>query len=154
MADRQLAPFTGRKVFIFTASAFAVIIGVNLLMAYSAISTFPGLETKNSYVASQKFDADRAAQEALGWKIDASVHGDELTLSVTDRAGQPVELADLSATFGRATSVKDDQTPDFRYENGTYKAAVENAPGNWNLRMVAKADNGTEFRQRVVVHIR
>lgn len=154
MTDRQMAPITGRKVFIFTASAFAIIIAVNLIMAYSAISTFPGLETKNSYVASQKFDADRAAQEALGWTVDASVHDDELTLSVTDRAGQPVELAELSATFGRATSVRDDQSPTFRFEDGVYKASVENAPGNWNLRMVAKAENGTEFRQRVIVHIR
>jgi nitrogen fixation protein FixH len=33
---------------------------VNLLMAYQAISTFPGLEVKNSYVASQKFDERNA----------------------------------------------------------------------------------------------
>ncbi|WP_224823245.1 FixH family protein [Cognatishimia sp. MH4019] len=154
MPAREMAPFTGRKVFLFTASAFALIIAVNFFMAYSAVSTFPGLETKNSYVASQKFDADRAAQEALGWTIDASVHDDVLSLSVTDKAGQPVELADLSATFGRATSVRDDQSPDFRYEGGLYKADVHNAPGNWNLRMVAKAADGTEFRQRVIVHIR
>ena len=154
MAQRQMAPFTGRKVFFFVASAFAIIISVNFFMAYSALSTFPGLETKNSYVASQKFDTDRAAQEALGWNIDASVHDDELTLSVTDKEGQPVELAELSATFGRATSVRDDQSPDFRYEGGLYKADVKNAPGNWNLRMVAKAADGTDFRQRVIVHIR
>ena len=154
MAQRQMAPFTGRKVFFFVASAFAIIIGVNFFMAYSALSTFPGLETKNSYVVSQKFDKDRAAQEALGWTIDASVHDDILALSVTDKAGAPVELADLEATFGRATSVKDDQSPAFKYEDGAYKAAVKNAPGNWNLRMVAKAADGTEFRQRVIVHIR
>jgi len=154
MAPREMAPFTGRKVFIFTASAFAIIIGVNLLMAYSAVSTFPGLETKNSYVASQTFDKNRTAQEALGWTIDASVHDNELTLSITDGAGQPVQAAEISATFGRATSVRDDQSPEFRFEDGLYKATVQNAPGNWNLRMVAKAENGIEFRQRVIVHIR
>ena len=59
---------TGRKVFVFTASAFAIIIGVNFYMAFQAVGTFPGLETKNSYVASQKFDTDRAQQLALAMK--------------------------------------------------------------------------------------
>lgn len=154
MASRELAPFTGRKVFFFVASAFGIIIAVNLTMAYNAVSSFPGLETKNMYLESQKFDERRAEQEALGWTIDASVHDDELALSVTDKTGAPVELRDLEATFGRATSVRDDQTPDFRFEDGLYKASVNNAPGNWNLRMVAKAPDGTEFRQRVIVHIR
>ena len=48
---------TGRKVFFITAGAFAVIIGVNVTMAVLAVGTFPGLEVKNSYVASQSFDA-------------------------------------------------------------------------------------------------
>jgi hypothetical protein len=44
-----------------------VIISVNLLLAFKAVSTFPGLEVKNSYVASQGFNDRKAAQEALGW---------------------------------------------------------------------------------------
>ena len=41
--------------------AFGVIIAVNLTLAYQAVATFPGLEVKNSYVASQSFDVDREA---------------------------------------------------------------------------------------------
>ena len=51
------APLTGRKVLLIAVVAFGVIIGVNVLMAVKAISTFPGLEVQNSYVASQVFDA-------------------------------------------------------------------------------------------------
>jgi nitrogen fixation protein FixH len=148
------APITGRKVFIFTASAFGVIIAVNLVMAYMAVSTFPGLETKNSYVASQSFDEDRAAQLALQWTVAADVEGDALVLSITDQAGVPVEVAALEATFGRATHVNDDMTPEFTFVNGRYVAPVDVGPGNWNLRMLATADDGTKFRQRVVVYIR
>ena len=43
---------TGQKVLAITATGFAIIIGVNITMAYSALSTFPGLVVKNSYVAS------------------------------------------------------------------------------------------------------
>ena len=57
---------TGRHVLAITLAAFGVIIAVNMVMAVKAVSTFPGLETPNSYVASQRFDRDRAAQAALG----------------------------------------------------------------------------------------
>jgi len=148
-----MKPFTGRKVFIFTASAFAVIIGVNVFMAAMAIGTFPGLETKNSYVASQNFDADRAAQEALGWRVSAEVTDDQLRLTILDGNGDPVNPAALTATLGWATSTHDDQTPDFRFDGYSHIAAADVAPGNWNLRMVATAADGTQFRQRVVIYI-
>lgn len=142
---------TGRKVFFFFAGAFAVIISVNLLLAFSAVRTFPGLEVKNSYVASQNWDAERAAQLALDWTVDAVVRDEVLTLSITDAKGAPVEVQSLSGVFGRATSVRDDQTPDFEFNGEAYVAPVETADGNWNLRLDAVAPDGTDFRQRIVV---
>ncbi len=145
---------TGRHVFIGTASAFAVIIGVNILLAYKAVQTFPGLEVKNSYVASQSFDADRKAQLGLGWNVTATVDGDLLRLSILDRDGSPVEVTDLTGTLGRATQVKDDVSPAFRFDGRAYVAPVDLAAGNWNLRMVATAADGTIFRQRIVLNVR
>lgn len=66
---------TGRHVLAITLGAFGVIIAVNLLMAFKAVSTFPGLETPNSYVASQVFDAERVAQESLGWTVTPTMTG-------------------------------------------------------------------------------
>lgn len=150
MTDTQ-KQITGRHVFWGFAAAFGVIIGVNLLLAYSAVKTFPGLEVKNSYVASQQFDARRDAQEALGWTVRAS-HGDGLlTLAITDASGQPVRAAKLEAVLGRPTHVKDDSEPVFYFDGQVYSAPVELGDGNWNIRMVALAEDGTEFRQRVVL---
>lgn len=149
MAERQI---TGRQVFIGFALAFGIIISVNLWLAWSAVSTFPGLEVKNSYVASQSFDDDRAAQEALGWSIQADYTPGVLTLSITDEDGQPVQAQTLKATVGRATHVAEDVTPEFQFSNGAYIAPVQLSDGNWNIRMVATAEDGTEFRQRVVLH--
>ncbi len=146
-----MAPLTGRKVFFGMAGAFGVILSVNLLLAYSAIATFPGLEVENAYVASQNFDADRTAQLALGWTVSADVTDEELHLNITDVDGRPVEVAKLDAIFGRATNVRDDQTPDFAFTGTKYIASVTTKPGNWNLRMEATALDGTTFRQRVVV---
>jgi len=142
---------TGRKVFLIFAGAFAVIISVNLLLAFSAVRTFPGLEVKNSYVASQNWDEERAAQLALDWTVDAVVRDELLTLSITDAMGAPVEVQSLSGVFGRATSVKDDQTPAFEFNGEAYVAPVQTSDGNWNLRLEAVAPDGTDFRQRIVV---
>lgn len=144
---------TGRKVFIITASAFGVIMAVNFTMAYLAVGSFPGLEVKNSYVASQKFDADRAAQEALGWKVGAGVEDGVLTIAFTGRNGYPVEVDALDAIVGRPTHVKDDVTPDFAYSDGTFTAPVDLVPGRWDIRMVATAPDGTQFRQRIPLNV-
>lgn len=144
---------TGRKVFLMFAGAFSVIIAVNLLLAYKAVTTFPGLEVKNSYVASQNFDADRSAQLALGWTVRGSVEGGQLVLKITDAKGNPVQVASLQATLGRATHTGDDQDPAFVFDGTAYVAPVTLAPGNWNLRMLARAADGTKFRQRVVLYV-
>ena len=146
-------PITGRTVFVITASAFAVIIAVNVFMATMAVGTFPGLETKNSYVASQKFEADRAAQADLGWRVSAEVQGAELHLTILDQDAQPVDPAGIDATLGRATHVADDQTPKFAFDGQRHIANIDLAPGNWNLRLTATAADGTEFRQRVVLYV-
>ena len=146
---RQL---TGWHVATMFGLAFGTIIAVNLTLAFNAVRTFPGLEVKNSYVASQAFQAERAAQSALGWTASASLAGDELTLRF-DRDGLAVVPALERAVFGRATNVLADQQPDFDLRNGVFRARVAAGPGNWNLRVVARAEDGTRFQQRIVVEI-
>ena len=143
---------TGRHVLLIFVTAFGVIISVNLLLAYSAISTFPGLEVKNSYVASQQFDERKAAQEALGWTVSADHANGVLMLSITDESGAPVEVTQLEATVGRATHVFDDRTPEFQFDGRAHVAPVDLGDGNWNIRMTARAADGTLFQQRVVLH--
>lgn len=147
-------PITGFHVLVFTCAAFGIIISVNFYMAFQAIGTFPGLETKNSYVASQKFDADRAAQLALGWQVSADVADDTLRLTILDAAGRPVDPARITATLGRATHVGEDMTPAFTFDGQAHVAPVALAGGNWNLRLDAQAADGTHFRQRIVLHVR
>lgn len=144
-------PLNGYKVFGIFSLFFIVIIAVNIKLAVSAVETFPGLEVDNSYVASQTFDADRAAQLALGWTVSAHVHLGNLRLSITDPNGAPVEAQSVAGTFGRATSTRDDQTPNFVFDGIGYVAPVTVAPGNWNFRLEAVAKDGTPFHQRLVV---
>lgn len=151
MSERK---FTGKHAAAVFIGAFGVIIGVNILLAVSAIKTFPGLEVKNSYVASQEFNTRLHAQESLGWSVRADALGGLVTLSITDQAGQPVEVAELKAVLGRATHVKEDIEPAFTFDGTAYVAKAELGDGNWNIRMVARAEDGTEFTQRVVLHVK
>ena len=143
---------TGWHVLAMFGTGFGIIIAVNLTLAINAVRTFPGLEVKNSYVASQSFDADRAAQEALGWDVGARVEQGALRLSF-DKAGEPVQPVIERAVFGRATSTAADQTPHFAWTGSAFVAPVEVADGNWNLRLEARAADGTLFKQRIVVEV-
>jgi nitrogen fixation protein FixH len=145
---------TGRKVLIIAVSSFGVILAANLTLAFNAVSTFPGLEVDNSFVASQNFNQELAEQLALGWDVKATHREGELALAITDPAGNPVQVAHLDAVLGAATHVRDDLVPDFRFSEGAYRAPVEIGKGNWNIRLHAVAADGTEFRQRVVLHLR
>lgn len=141
---------TGGKVLAIFLGAFGVIIAVNLVMAYSALSTFPGLEVRNSYVASQGFNDRLTSQRALGWDVAVGVDDGELRVVFTDPQGNPARVSGFEATLGRPTHTRDDVEPQFAYQSsGIFIAPVTIAPGNWNLRLVATAPDGTEFRQRV-----
>lgn len=139
----------GWHVLAIAVGAFGVIIGVNLVLAFKAVETFPGLEVKNSYVASQSFDRERAAQEALGWVVTPDFDGEYLTIKIADKNGMPVEVQDFTATIGRPTHVRDDQSPVFVREAGVYRAPVTLAPGAWIIHVQAHAADGTEFKQRI-----
>lgn len=145
---------TGRMVLAGFVAAFAIIISVNLALAYYAVSSFPGLEVDNSYVASQTFDARKAEQEALGWTVRADAEGDEVRLSIRGRDGAPVQVGKLNAVLGRATHIADDMAPEFIFDGQDYVAHATLGPGNWNIRMTADSIDGHKFQQRVVLHVK
>lgn len=151
-----MAELTGRKVAAVTVTAFTVIIGVNFLMAFKAISTFPGLEVKNGYIASQSFDRDRAAQQALGWNLAADYDHTEAALELvfTDSAGAPAPVGDLTVLVGRPTEARSDTWPVFALDQNTYRAPLDLNPGKWMLKVVAYAPDGTRFQQRLDLFVK
>ncbi|OCX66663.1 nitrogen fixation protein FixH [Thioclava sp. SK-1] len=145
---------TGKHVLGAMIAAFGVIIGVNLVMAYQAVSTFPGLEVQNSYIASQKFNAARAAQLALGWHVEPRYHNGELSFVIRDAQGLPAPIADLSALVGRKTYAGADRRPQFSNQGGVYSAPITLTPGAWLVHLNATAKDGTQFRQRIDMFVK
>ena len=155
LTEKTARPLTGWHVLAIFVGFFGVIIAVNVGLAWKAISTFPGLEVENGYVASQTFDVEMAAQKALGWvlvpKYDAAQN--RLTLAFTDAAGQPVTLATLDVLVGRPTEEVDDVTPVFVLADGVYVAPARLAMGKWMMAVEAHAADGTLFRQRIDLYV-
>ena len=149
---RQL---TGRHVLMIFVGAFGLIIAVNLTLAFKAVSTFPGVEVKNSYIASQGFDRNRAAQEALGWDLRTTLDDGLLTLVFTDADGRPADVHALRSLFGRTTEAVDDQVPAFaQVDPGVFQAPVTASRGAWMLRVEAASADGTRFLKRVSIPVR
>lgn len=151
MAERQ---FTGKHALAVFVAAFGVIIAVNLVLAYSAVKTFPGLEVKNSYVASQEFNDRLQEQQALGWDARAETAGGLLILYITDEQGVPVRVSELQAVVGRATHVREDFAPDFTFDGTAYSAPASLSEGNWNIRLVARDHDGAEFTRRIPLYVK
>lgn len=145
---------TGKHVLIITVSAFAVIIGVNFTLAYKAVGTFPGLETKNSYVASQSFEARRQAQEALGWEADAVVEDGTLVLTLRDAGGQAVKPETLTAMVGRPTVASSDLVPEMEYRAGAFTAPIDLKPGAWIVKLNATSADGVDYAKRLELWVR
>lgn len=141
--------FTGWHMLAIMVGAFAIIISVNLTLAFNAVATFPGLETRNSYVVSQKFEADRAAQDALGWDMQSSLENGLLTVAITDAEGRTIRPKVIDAILGRATHTGQDEQPQFTWTGSALTAPVAADDGYWNLRLMLEAPDGTAFRRRI-----
>lgn len=139
----------GWHVLAITVSAFAVIIAVNLTMAFKAVGTFPGLEVPNSYIASQEFDRNRAAQKNLGWAAKASYQHGQMRVEITDEHGAHPRITSFSATIGRPTHKRADITPVFVQDAGVFHVPLELEPGSWIVHVTATAPDGTKFQQRL-----
>lgn len=147
---------TGRKVLMIFIAGFGVIIGVNLFMAFNAISTFPGLEVSSSYADSQDFNLRRDAQQALGWTASVEVDAEAgiLTLHLVDDSGQPVAPAEFEALLTRPTNREEDQLLDLTRNAGAFTAPVSVSQGRWRLRLTGTARDGTDYRHNITFTVR
>lgn len=145
-------PLTGRKVLIIGISAFAVVFGANMALLYSAINSFPGLEVKNSYVASQSFNDEALAQEALGWTPTVSYDDGQINFAFLNDAGT-VFPPELYIEVGRLTHGREDQVLALSPTVDGYIADIELPAGYWRVKIAATAIDGTPYKSRMELKV-
>jgi nitrogen fixation protein FixH len=145
---------TGRKVAMMFCAAFATIICANLALVYSAVGSFPGLETRAPYVESQSFEKRRIAQERLNWTSTVSYAEGEVILSLTEANGASVVIPNISMIVRRATTNEQDQELMLNFDGHDYVGMVDLDAGNWQAKIAATALDGTEFNRTLSLYIR
>ncbi len=149
---------TGRTVLVSLIAFFGVVIGVNVVMATLAISTMPGTEVENPYIAGIKYNAEISAareQAERGWRMSSHVDRDAdgravVAVEARDRNGAPLTGLALTVRLARPTDKRADRVFVLTERaGGSYRGeAVDVVAGVWDVEF--EADRGGErmFRSK------
>ena len=149
--------FTGWHMAAITISFFAVIIAVNLTLAFFASTSWTGLVVANSYVASQSFNRDAEIarqQQALGWQMNLTVNRGLAKIAILDRDSQPMPGLNIRAVLQRPTDEAGDQELKLQDKGaGIYLAQGPISRGVWIADITAENSDQelVRFVQRIFV---
>lgn len=139
---REPFRLTGYHVLAICLTFFVVVAGVNGFMMRQAFQTMPGIDARNGYDVSQRYNAELAAaaeQERRGWKteirLDRRGSNLDLVLLVNDRDQQPVSGQRVRVRIAHpATRQLDHEVTLGEIGKGKYSAAVPGiSAGHWSL---------------------
>lgn len=136
---------------------FGVVLAANAVMIVIAITTWPGLETRQAYQRGLAHDealAAAAAQAALGWKVafafeQTGARTGALRLDLADRFGNTLQDAEVQVAFVRPTHDGYDLVLEVPHHYGgryLHDVALPLA-GQWEARVHIVAQ-GREYRLR------
>lgn len=127
---------------------FGIIIGTDAWFMVLAYRTFSGQVAANPYEAGLAYNAtlaQRARQDALGWRATITDAGDELQVAVVDRAGAPVESLKVVATLERPATEKGSRSLSLKPAAPGLYAAPLALSGAWDVHVVAEGANAARF---------
>ncbi len=105
LAWDPLRPRSAWRFFpLAVVGAMAVVVVVNVGMAWSALRTFPGTAVNDAFDHSNEYDKvlNAAAHEAaLGWSLHLALDGRVPMVRLTDRHGRAIEGAHIAAIAQR-----------------------------------------------------
>jgi nitrogen fixation protein FixH len=154
----------GWHVLVLFVAFFGVVFAVNATMMSYALRTMPGLDARNGYDPSQRWNSEiraMAAQDALGWRAvtHAGLIGGRamVSLQIADRDGRPVDHLGVEARLNHPSDRKRDILLALdRAGGGRYVGtAGAGTAGAWDLVIKARGEEGGEpvwrSRQRVML---
>lgn len=130
-----------------------VVVAVNAVMIYLALSTFTGLTTAQSYDRGRAYNRvleEAARQEALGWTAQVAARGERLSVTVTDREGRAVEGI-LAAELVRP--IEGTRVPLGATDPRAGFALPDLRPGQWEFRgtLTDREGRHLDIRQRLLL---
>ncbi len=152
---RARPPRSGWIPWVFVGG-MALVIVVNLVLVWFALTTFTGVTVGHAYDRGRTYNAvieAAARQELLGWRAQVALEGERLTVVVNDRDGRPVD-GRLEGELLRPLEGSTLPVTFSALGHGRYAATV--APGRlgqWEARLSLTSAQGErlDIRQRVIV---
>jgi nitrogen fixation protein FixH len=162
---RPAPPFqlTGRHVLWGMVCFFVVVAGVNATMMALAIRTMPGLDARNGYEVSQRYNGEIArmdGQRRLGWKADVSVRrrdgAADIAVRLADAEGAPLpDLAVKARLLHPASRQLDHDVVLASGSGGVYAASVKDvAPGKWTIAIDASRGADVLFTSQNALYLK
>jgi nitrogen fixation protein FixH len=155
-AKKSGKPLTGRVVLVWFVSFFSVILGVNMVMLYFAVTTFSGVSTEDAYRKGRDYNQvlqQAREQQALGWVLQTehvrtSDGAIRLAVEARDGNGDALDGLTIIAVFWRPTQKGLDQTGVLLPSgNGRYSGDFNlPADGNWQILIDARDSNANIYR--------
>lgn len=156
MTAQAQKPVTGRMVLFVLLGMFGVVILVNGVFAYFALTTHPGEITGNAYNKGRLYNAtlaDMARQQASGWRSELAFvpqgkRAGTVTFHLTQSDGQPAVGLDVEALIRRpANNAHDRVIKLLAIRPGVYRAALSvPLSGNWDIHLTARRDRQQLYR--------
>lgn len=147
---RDSRALTGRKVLWIALSIFGVVLAVNAVFVWLALSGFSGLVRENAYRDGLHYNDELAAaaeQKARGWTSQVTLTAQGLELEVTLPDGAPVAGLLLTAQLGRPATAREDQVLTLvEVRPGRYLAPAALAPGQWRAVITGSDAAGAPYR--------
>lgn len=155
-------PLTGRQVLIALIAFFGLVMGVNVIFIVTAIDSFPGEDVRRSWFQGIHFNdvlAERAAQNALGWRAVLGIGGEGSSAYAELRmTAEEAPLGDLEiiAELRHPTDATRDRMLVFeKVELGVWRAPLGDvAPGRWDIAFTARDLAGHEFEGKRRIWLR
>ena len=140
--------FTGRHMSIVIVGFFVVIFLMNLVLAYFAIGSWPGLLVRNGYDASQTYNQQleqARLQNQLGWQSQIEIGDDTAVLHITDKAGDAIPGLKITAAAARPTNESEDTMLTLTENaNGSYVGDAHLSSGRWIISIRAQDNSGSQ----------
>ena len=150
--------FTGWHMLAILVAFFGVIITVNMTMAYLANSTWSGLISKNTYVASQDFNKRAAiARKWLESGIDGElgVSGNEVSYRLT-KSGAAVSADEVKVHFRHPVGEKHDFALTLAPAgDGVYRGTIAGMvdDGAWIVELESRKNGETVYHEATRIFI-
>ncbi|MCX7932739.1 MAG: FixH family protein [Rhodovarius sp.] len=152
--SRDVDPSRSRWIPWAFVGAMLLVVAVNGVMVWLALSTFTGVTTPRAYDRGRAYNevlAEAARQDALGWRSSVRLEAGRLVVEVEDAEGRPVQGL-LAGALHRPLSLEVVALEWRPLAPGRWAAAVADLPpGQWEARLSLTGREGRlDIRRRVI----